>query len=90
MTTEFGGFLLICLAVYLGVVANSGNVTKLLDETAKEVGYVKWIFALVVVYWLWRSNAAGQVVSAIAGLGLLGALFAIMQTKGVQDVIKEF
>lgn len=52
-----------------------------------ETKFLPWIISLVIVYWLWKSRAAGNIIGTIAGIGLLAAAFVVLQSGDVKRFI---
>jgi len=88
MTEELSGLMLVALAVYVAMVVANGNTSALFHELSKEKGYVPWALSLAIVYWLWKSNSAGKIIGAIAGIGLLATLFVILQSGKIKSVLE--
>lgn len=87
MTEELSGLILVCLSAYLGAVVYQGNTGQLFTELSKEKGFVKWGLSLAIVYWLWKSQAAGEIIAAIAGLGLLATLFVLFSNANFKEYL---
>lgn len=88
MTTELNGLALLLLAGFLGIVVYNGKLDDLTTELLKEKGFIIWVVALVIVFWLWRSSSAGRIIGSIAGLGLLATFFVLTNTDAVKSLVE--
>lgn len=87
MTPQLNGVALLLIAGYMTVVLFKGNTDALIALLSGEGKFLIWVIALVIVYWLWKSRAGGNIIGTIAGIGLLAAAFAVIRTGGVKDFV---
>lgn len=82
------GLALIAAGVYVLLVTLRGNGETLVAQVQAEGGYVRWMGAVLVVYWLWKYKPFGDTISEIAGIGFAAVFFkmwpTIAQSLGVR------
>lgn len=60
--------LAIVLGVYLLYVGSRGNGAQFVSEVGKSGGFIKWLVAVVIIYWLYRSRVTHDIAVPLIGI----------------------
>lgn len=83
ITSIVSGATTIFAGVYLVVVVWNGNASKLWDELKKELGFVEFLIAVLILAWFINNGTGsgatplGQLLASVASLGILSALIVV-------------
>lgn len=68
------GLMMIFAAIYLAAVLVQGNFVAFLTQLSTEIGYVEWLVALLLLYWLYSNPATSWLAAPLIGIAVLAVL----------------
>ena len=89
MEDDFDKVLVVLLGTYLLIVFSNGNAYKMAELLKKEKGYLEFILALMLVYYLTKYDKTGLVAPLVSLSGLAILLYSANYLN-LSDLSKKF